>query len=185
MSRRSVRLGQRHRGRTRRGLIDHVEHPIERGHDRFRFHRARVAVSGEWLTFGRLRPIHTNATLFGLASLALVGLAYYVAARSCGSQLYSARLAWIGLVLFNVAAVVGTIALDLGYDAVLDEAPTRNQRWRRFDIRRPEQRGCVRRRLDGSVTTANNGSRSTPPGETCCGGSQCTAWTSPTTFHRS
>jgi hypothetical protein len=37
---------------------------------------------GEWLTFGRLRPIHTNATFYGWASLALVGLAYYVAARS-------------------------------------------------------------------------------------------------------
>src|SRR5258706_5684162 len=72
---------------------------------------------GEWLTFGRLRPIHTNATLFGWASLALVGLGYYVAARSCGSPLYSARLAWIGLVLFNVAALAGTIALDLGYSA--------------------------------------------------------------------
>jgi cytochrome c oxidase cbb3-type subunit 1 len=72
---------------------------------------------GAWLTFGRLRPIHTNATFYGWASLALVGLAYYVAARSSGTRLYSAKLAWIGLVLFNVAAVAGTIALDLGYSA--------------------------------------------------------------------
>ncbi|MBI4294000.1 MAG: cbb3-type cytochrome c oxidase subunit I [Betaproteobacteria bacterium] len=71
---------------------------------------------GEWLTFGRLRPIHTNATFYGWASLALVGLAYYVAARSSGTRLYSAKLAWIGLALFNVAAVAGTIALDLGYN---------------------------------------------------------------------
>jgi cytochrome c oxidase cbb3-type subunit 1 len=71
---------------------------------------------GEWLTFGRLRPIHTNATFFGWATLALVGLAYYVAARSSGTRLYSTRLAWIGLVLFNVAALAGTIALDLGYN---------------------------------------------------------------------
>ena len=70
---------------------------------------------GAWLTFGRLRPIHTNATFYGWASLALVGTAYYVVARSSGTRLYSARLAWIGLVLFNVAAVAGTIALDLGY----------------------------------------------------------------------
>jgi cytochrome c oxidase cbb3-type subunit I len=27
---------------------------------------------------------------------------------------YSAKLAWIGLALFNLAAVAGTIALDLG-----------------------------------------------------------------------
>ena len=71
---------------------------------------------GEWLTFGRLRPIHTNATFFGWASLALVGLAYYVAARSSGTRLYSVKLAWIGLVLFNVAAVAGTVALELGYN---------------------------------------------------------------------
>jgi cytochrome c oxidase cbb3-type subunit I len=72
--------------------------------------------AGAWLTFGRLRPIHTNATFYGFASLALVGLGYYVAARSSGTKLYSAALAWTGLVLFNVAAVAGTIALDLGYN---------------------------------------------------------------------
>jgi cytochrome c oxidase cbb3-type subunit I len=71
---------------------------------------------GEWLTFGRLRPIHTNATFYGWASLGLVGLAYYVAARSSRTRLYSPKLAWIGLVLFNLAAAAGTIALDLGHN---------------------------------------------------------------------
>jgi cytochrome c oxidase cbb3-type subunit I len=50
--------------------------------------------TGAWLTFGRLRPIHTNATFFGFASIALVGLGYCVAARSSGAKLYSAALAW-------------------------------------------------------------------------------------------
>jgi len=72
--------------------------------------------SGQWLTFGRLRPIHTNATFYGWASVGLVGLAYYVAARSSRTRLYSPRLAWIGLVLFNLAAVAGTIALELGFN---------------------------------------------------------------------
>lgn len=72
---------------------------------------------GAWLSFGRLRPIHTNATFYGWASIGLVGLAYYVAVRSCRTELYSARLAWIGLALFNIAAIAGTIALDLGYSA--------------------------------------------------------------------
>ena len=71
---------------------------------------------GAWLTFGRLRPIHTNATFYGWASIALVGLAYYVADRSSRVSLYSVKLAWIGLVLFNVAALAGTVALDLGYN---------------------------------------------------------------------
>jgi cytochrome c oxidase cbb3-type subunit I len=60
--------------------------------------------TGAWLTFGRLRPIHTNATFYGFASIALVGLGYYVAARSSGAKLYSAPMAWTGLALFNVAA---------------------------------------------------------------------------------
>lgn len=72
---------------------------------------------GAWLSFGRLRPIHTNATFYGWASIGLVGLAYYVAVRSCRTTLYSGRLAWVGLILFNVAAIAGTIALDLGYSA--------------------------------------------------------------------
>jgi cytochrome c oxidase cbb3-type subunit I len=72
--------------------------------------------TGAWLTFGRLRPIHTNATFYGFASIALVGLGYYVAARSSGTKIFSAALAWTGLALFNVAALAGTIALDLGYN---------------------------------------------------------------------
>ena len=64
--------------------------------------------AGKYLTFGRLRPVHTNGTFYGWASIALVGLAYYVAARSCGTRLYSVRLAWVGLWLFNIAAVAGT-----------------------------------------------------------------------------
>ena len=71
---------------------------------------------GAWLTFGRLRPIHTNDTFFGWASVALIGLAYYVATRSSRAPLYSEKLAWVGLVLFNIAALAGTIALDLGYN---------------------------------------------------------------------
>jgi cytochrome c oxidase cbb3-type subunit 1 len=72
---------------------------------------------GAWLSFGRLRPIHTNATFYGWASIGLVGLAYYVAVRSCRTPLLSTRLAWTGLALFNLAAIAGTVALDLGYSA--------------------------------------------------------------------
>src|SRR6185437_831325 len=66
------------------------------------------------LSFGRLRQIHTNDTFYGWASPALVGLALYIAARSSGTRLYSVRLAWIALFLFNLAAIAGTVAVDLG-----------------------------------------------------------------------
>lgn len=67
-----------------------------------------------WLTFGRLRPIHTNDTFYAWASIGLVGIAYYIAARSSRTRLYSPMLAWVGLALFNIAAIAGTVTLDLG-----------------------------------------------------------------------
>ncbi|HEX7387646.1 MAG TPA: cbb3-type cytochrome c oxidase subunit I [Castellaniella sp.] len=68
------------------------------------------------LTFGRLRPIHTNDTFYAWASPAMIGLAFYIAAKSSGARLYSTKLAWVVLVLLNVAAIVGTVALDLGFN---------------------------------------------------------------------
>jgi len=61
-----------------------------------------------------LRAIHTNGTFYGWASIALTGLALYVAARSSGVTLQQKRLAWAALWSYNIAAVLGTITLDLG-----------------------------------------------------------------------
>lgn len=66
------------------------------------------------LSFGRLRAIHTNGTFYGWATIALVGSALFVAARSSGVAIAAKRSAWIGLVCFNAAALFGTITLDLG-----------------------------------------------------------------------
>lgn len=68
------------------------------------------------LSFGRLRPIHTNDTFYAWASPALIGLALYIAAKSSGTRLYSIKLAWITLALLNLAAIIGTIALALGFN---------------------------------------------------------------------
>ncbi len=67
-----------------------------------------------YLSFGRLRAIHTNGTFYGWASVALTGLAFYVAARSSGVQLQQKRLAWAALWSYNIAAVLGAVTLDLG-----------------------------------------------------------------------
>jgi cytochrome c oxidase cbb3-type subunit 1 len=67
-----------------------------------------------WLSFGRLRAIHTNGTFYGWASVALVGAAFWVAARSSGVPLQQRRLAWLALWSFNIAAIAGTVTLDLG-----------------------------------------------------------------------
>ena len=67
-----------------------------------------------FLSFGRLRAIHTNGTFYGWASVALSGAALYVAARTSGIPVAGKRFAWAGLWLYNLAAIAGTITLDLG-----------------------------------------------------------------------
>jgi cytochrome c oxidase cbb3-type subunit 1 len=66
------------------------------------------------MSFGRLRAIHTNDAFYGWASVALSGAALYVASRTSGIPVAGKRFAWAGLALFNLAALLGTITLDLG-----------------------------------------------------------------------
>jgi cytochrome c oxidase cbb3-type subunit 1 len=66
------------------------------------------------LSFGRLRAIHTNGTFYGWATIALVGSALFVAARTSGVAIVGKRWAWLGLLFFNAATLFGTISLDLG-----------------------------------------------------------------------
>lgn len=70
--------------------------------------------SFSWLSFGRLRPVHTNAVFWGWASLAMIGLGYYVVPRVSNTKLYSLKLGWYSLILINVCVFVGTISLMAG-----------------------------------------------------------------------
>jgi cytochrome c oxidase cbb3-type subunit 1 len=79
----------------------------------FKFTYPDLATS-PYLSFGRLRAIHTNGTFYGWASVALTGLAFYVAAKSSGVRLQRKALAWVALWSFNIAATLGTVTLDLG-----------------------------------------------------------------------
>ncbi len=67
-----------------------------------------------WLSFGRLRPVHTNAVFWGWASLGMLGLGYYVVPRVSNTKLANMKLAWYALWLINAAVVLGTIFLMAG-----------------------------------------------------------------------
>lgn len=67
-----------------------------------------------WLSFGRLRPVHTNAVFWGWASLGMLGLGHYVVPRVGNNALASIRRGWYTLVLVNAAVVLGTICLMSG-----------------------------------------------------------------------
>src|SRR3974390_893147 len=44
-----------------------------------------------WLTYGRLRPLHTNAVIFAFGGSALFATSYYVVQRTCQARLFSHR----------------------------------------------------------------------------------------------
>lgn len=67
-----------------------------------------------WLSFGRLRPVHTNAVFWGWASLGMLGLAYYTVPRVSNTRLASYKMGWYSLHLINAAILLGTICLMAG-----------------------------------------------------------------------
>lgn len=70
--------------------------------------------SRPWLAFGRLRPVHTNTVFWGWASLAMLGLAQYVIARTSHRELHSYKLAKVAFYLINTSLVVGNLLLMSG-----------------------------------------------------------------------
>ncbi|RTY88013.1 cytochrome oxidase subunit I [Flavobacterium sp. GT3R68] len=67
-----------------------------------------------WLSFGRLRPVHTNIVFWGWASLGMIGLGYYVVPIVSNAKIYSIKWGWIALVLTNLMVILGTICLMSG-----------------------------------------------------------------------
>lgn len=67
-----------------------------------------------WLSFGRLRPVHTNTVFWGWASMAMIGLGYFVVARTSNTVIYSYKMAKTAWWMINFSVVAGNIALLSG-----------------------------------------------------------------------
>lgn len=67
-----------------------------------------------WLSFGRLRPVHTNAVFWGWSSLAMLGLGYYVVPKVSNTTIASLRQGWQTLILINTSVVLGSLCLMNG-----------------------------------------------------------------------
>ncbi|MDP3619479.1 MAG: cbb3-type cytochrome c oxidase subunit I, partial [Ramlibacter sp.] len=68
-----------------------------------------------WLSYGRLRPLHTNAVIFAFGGCALFGTSYYVVQRTCHVPLFMAKLASFHFWTWQVVIVAAAISLPLGY----------------------------------------------------------------------
>jgi cytochrome c oxidase cbb3-type subunit 1 len=67
-----------------------------------------------WLSYGRLRPLHTNAVIFAFGGSALFATSYYVVQRTCQTRLFAAPLAGFTFWGWQLVIVAAAITLPLG-----------------------------------------------------------------------
>ncbi|MBT8121500.1 MAG: cytochrome-c oxidase, cbb3-type subunit I [Gammaproteobacteria bacterium] len=68
-----------------------------------------------WLTFGRLRPLHTNAVIFAFGGCALFATSYYVVQRTCHVRLAFGPLAAFTFWGWQLIILLAAISLPLGF----------------------------------------------------------------------
>ena len=67
-----------------------------------------------WLTYSRLRPLHTNAVIFAFGGSALFAASYYVVQRTCHVRLFSDKLAAFTFWGWQLIIVLAAVTLPLG-----------------------------------------------------------------------
>ncbi len=67
-----------------------------------------------WLSYGRLRPLHTNAVIFAFGGCGLFASSYYVVQRTCQASLFAPGLAKFTFWGWQLVIVLAAITLPLG-----------------------------------------------------------------------
>jgi cytochrome c oxidase cbb3-type subunit 1 len=75
-----------------------------------------------WTSFGRLRPLHTNAVIFAFGGSALFATSYYVVQRTCQTRLISDKLAAFTFWGWQAVILSAVITLPLGYTTTKEYA---------------------------------------------------------------
>ena len=74
----------------------------------------------EWLTFGRIRPVHLDIVFFGWSSMAAVGCLLWLQARLCHVRLpWPLLLSGLAMV-WNVGVCVGVVAVLAGHGSSIE-----------------------------------------------------------------
>ena len=75
-----------------------------------------------WLTFGRIRVIHTNAIVFGFGGSMLIGTSFYIVQRVCSAKLFAPKLAWFVFAGWQVGLLLGMATIAMGINTGLEYA---------------------------------------------------------------
>ncbi|MBX3672190.1 MAG: cytochrome-c oxidase, cbb3-type subunit I [Burkholderiales bacterium] len=75
-----------------------------------------------WLTYGRLRPLHTNAVIFAFGGSALFATSYYCVQRTSHARLFGGPLVGFTFWGWQVVILLAAITLPLGYTSAKEYA---------------------------------------------------------------
>ncbi len=75
-----------------------------------------------WLSFGRLRPLHTNAVIFGFGVSALMATGFYSVQRTSHVRLFLPGLAWFCCYAWQLVMVLGGLSLLAGWTSTKEYA---------------------------------------------------------------
>ncbi len=67
-----------------------------------------------WLTYSRLRPLHTNAVIFAFGTSALFATSYYVVQRTCQTRLFAEKLAMFTFIGWQIVIISAALTLPQG-----------------------------------------------------------------------
>ena len=68
-----------------------------------------------WLSYGRLRPLHTNAVIFAFGGCTLFATSFHVVQRTCQTRLFMPGLAQFVFWGWQAVIVAAAVTLPLGY----------------------------------------------------------------------
>jgi len=75
-----------------------------------------------WLSFGRIRPLHTNGIIFGFGVSALMATAFYSVQRTSHVPLFLPRLAWFCCYAWQLIVLLGGLSLLAGWTSTKEYA---------------------------------------------------------------
>ncbi len=68
-----------------------------------------------WLSYGRLRPLHTNAVIFAFGGCTLFATSYHVSQRTGQTALFLPKLAWFTFWGWQLVILLAAISLPMGF----------------------------------------------------------------------
>lgn len=80
----------------------------------WKMHNPEMLSTAEWLTFGRVRPAHMNAVVYGWSTNAAFAVSFWLMARLCRTPLRHAGMLYVSGTMWNIGVLIGLVGILRG-----------------------------------------------------------------------